>query len=44
MGNLDLDTTPSGADGSYTIVISEDWRIWGHNQPDRLLDRLSVRQ
>ena len=31
MGNLDLDTTPSGADGRYTIVISEDWRIWGPN-------------
>ncbi len=31
MGNLDHDTTPSGADGRYTIAISEDWRIWGPN-------------
>jgi len=31
VGNLDHDTTPSGADGRYTIVLSGDWRIWGPN-------------
>ena len=36
MGDLHHDTTPTGADGRYTIAISEDWRIWGHNMPVRL--------
>jgi len=31
MGDLERDTTPSGADGRYTINICEDWRIWGPN-------------
>jgi len=31
MGDLNLDTTPTGAGGRYTIHISEDWRIWGPN-------------
>jgi len=39
MGNLDRDTTRSGADGRYTIAISEDWRIWGQYLRSRLLER-----
>lgn len=31
MGDLDHDTLPNGANGHYSITISEDWRIWGPN-------------
>jgi acyl-CoA thioesterase II len=31
MGDLERDTRLSGADGRYTITLSEDWRIMGPN-------------
>ncbi|MEO8458410.1 MAG: thioesterase family protein [Chloroflexota bacterium] len=31
MGDLELDTRLSGADGRYSITMSRDWDIWGPN-------------
>jgi len=31
MGDLAADTKVEGADGRYSAVLSEDWRIWGPN-------------
>ena len=31
MGDLEHDTTPSGSEGRYSIVISPDWKVWGPN-------------
>ncbi len=42
MGNLEHDTTPSGAEGRYTIAISEDWRIWGPNVPGEFPEDLAL--
>jgi acyl-CoA thioesterase len=31
VGDLDADTRLSGGEGSYTAVLSPDWKIWGPN-------------